>query len=84
MTDPSTGVQVTAQGAHNRNGMEDALKEINAAINSTALISDLSINNPFVLDVKPEYVGMTFEFTYTAVDYTGQIAGRKFYLTVAE
>ena len=84
MQDPSTGVQVSAQGAGNRNGMEDALKEINAAINSTKLIDDLSINNPFVIDVKSEYVGMTFEFTYTAVDYTGQIAGRKFYMTVVE
>jgi len=25
---------------------------------------------------------MTFEFAYTALDYTGQVAGRKFYLTV--
>jgi len=84
MIDPATGVQVTAQGAHDRNGMETALKEINAAINSTALSESLSIKNPFIIDVKPEYVGMTFEFTYTAIDYTGQIAGRKFYLTVVE
>ena len=28
--------------------------------------------------------GITFEIAYTAMDYEGKIAGRKFYLTVVE
>lgn len=76
----------SAQGAGDRLGMESALKAVNQALKDGGfdLFEGQSLKNAFVFDAKEDYKGMTFEFAYTAVDYSGQIAGRKFYLTVGE
>jgi len=69
-------------------GVQGALQEALTAVNGNLkkygfdLYEGQSLKNAFAFDAKAEYEGMTFEFAYTALDYTGQIAGRKFYLTV--
>ena len=63
---------------------QDALVAVNEALKDGGfdLFEGQSLKNAFIFEAKPEYAGMTFEFAYTALDYTGQVAGRKFYLTV--
>ena len=39
---------------------------------------------PIAVKADSKYAGITFEIAYTAMDYEGKIAGRKFYLTVVE
>ena len=74
----------SAQGAGDRLGMESALIAVNKALKAGGfdLYEGQSLKNAFIFDAKSEYEGMTFEFAYTALDYAGKIAGRKFYLTV--
>ena len=74
----------SAQGAGDRLGMETALKNVNGALKAGKfdLFEGQSLKNEFIFEAKSEYEGMTFEFAYTALDYAGKIAGRKFYLTV--
>ena len=76
----------SAQGAGDRLGMETALKAVNKALKDGGfdLYESQSLKDAFIFEAKEEYKGMTFEFAYTALDYTGQVAGRKFYLTVDE
>lgn len=64
--------------------METALKNVNEALKAGKfdLFEGQSLKNEFIFEAKSEYEGMTFEFAYTALDYAGKIAGRKFYLTV--
>jgi hypothetical protein len=62
--------------------VEGALTEVNEALRTFFLYEGQSLKNAFIFDAKSEYEGMTFEFAYTALDYAGKVAGRKFYLTV--
>ena len=64
--------------------METALKKVNDALKAGKfdLFEGQSLKNEFIFEAKSEYEGMTFEFAYTALDYAGKVAGRKFYLTV--
>ena len=39
---------------------------------------------PISVKADSKFAGITFEIAYTAMDYEGKIAGRKFYLTVVE
>ena len=39
---------------------------------------------PITVKADSKFAGITFEIAYTAMDYEGKIAGRKFYLTVVE
>ena len=39
---------------------------------------------PIVINADKSWAGITFEIAYTALDYEGKIAGRKFYFTVVE
>ena len=63
----------------------DAVKAVNADIKAKGfdVFSGTSLKNQYIFNSKG-YEGITFEIAYTAVDYEGKIAGRKFYLTVAE
>ena len=63
----------------------DAVKAVNADIKAKGfdVFSGTSLKNPYIFSAKG-YEGITFEIAYTAVDYEGKIAGRKFYLTVGE
>jgi hypothetical protein len=72
----------SAQGGDS--DLDAAAKAINKLLQdgNFDLYEGHSLKNAFIFDAKSEYEGMTFEFAYTAIDYTGQIAGRKFYLTV--
>ena len=80
----------SAQGAGDRLGMETALKNVNEALKAGKfdLFEGQSLKNEFIFEAKSEYVGnnagVTFEIAYTAVDYEGKVAGRKFYFTVVE
>ena len=64
--------------------LDAAAKAINAALKegNFDLYEGHSLKNAFIFNADSKYEGMTFEFAYTALDYTGQVAGRKFYLTV--
>jgi hypothetical protein len=64
--------------------LEAAVKEINQKLKDGGfdLYEGQSLKNAFLFEAKDSYKGMTFEIAYTAIDYTGQIAGRKFYITV--
>ena len=70
----------SAQGV--QGDLEAALKDLNGQLADYACFS--SYTKGAKLQVKKEYAGMTFEIAYTAVDYNGKVAGRKFYFTVAE
>ena len=63
----------------------DAVKAVNADIKAKGfdVFSGTSLKNQYIFNSNG-YEGITFEIAYTAVDYEGKIAGRKFYLTVAE
>lgn len=64
----------------------EAVKAVNADIKAKHfdVFSGTSLKNQYIFSANEAYAGMTFEIAYTAVDYEGKIAGRKFYLTVAE
>ena len=64
----------------------DAVKAVNADIKAKGfdVFSGTSLKNQYIFSANKAYAGMTFEIAYTAVDYEGKIAGRKFYLTVGE
>lgn len=64
----------------------EAVKAVNADIKAKHfdVFSGTSLKNPYIFSAKEGYKGITFEIAYTAVDYEGKIAGRKFYLTVGE
>ena len=63
----------------------DAVVALNNDINKQGfdVFSGNSLTNQYKFNAKG-YDGITFEIAYTAVDYEGKIAGRKFYLTVGE
>ena len=63
----------------------DAVVALNKDINKQGfdVFSGNSLTNQYKFNAKG-YDGITFEIAYTAVDYEGKIAGRKFYLTVGE
>ena len=63
----------------------EAVKAVNADIKAKGfdVFSGTSLKNKYIFNSKG-YEGITFEIAYTAVDYEGKIAGRKFYLTVGE
>ena len=63
----------------------DAVKALNNSIKAQGfdVFSGTSLKKPYIFSAKG-YEGITFEIAYTAVDYEGKIAGRKFYLTVGE
>ena len=48
------------------------------------LYSGTSLQKQFIFDASKYESGITFEIAYTAVDYEGQIGGRKCYITVGE
>ena len=66
-------------------GLEDAVIALNQDIKAQGfdVFSGTSLKNQYIFNAKG-YEGITFEIAYTAVDYEGKIAGRKFYLTVGE
>jgi hypothetical protein len=63
---------------------EKALKEINEQLKSTTLLTSDGGMPTLKFKAKSAYKDMVFEIAYTAVDYTGHVAGRKFYLAVVE
>jgi hypothetical protein len=88
------GVMLSAQGVNDGHILIEAVKAFNEDLkaqgqnygyeNGFALYSDTSLKKPYVFTAKPEWAGITFEVAYTAMDYEGMIAGRKFYITVAK
>jgi len=76
----------TAQGSAGKaSGLEDAVIALNNDIKAQGfdVFSGTSLKNQYIFNSEG-YEGITFEIAYTAVDYEGKIAGRKFYLTVGE
>ena len=65
--------------------LEDAVVALNKDLKAKGfdVFSDNSLKKQYIFKTKG-YEGITFEIAYTAVDYEGKIAGRKFYLTVGE
>jgi len=65
--------------------LEEAVIALNKDIKAKGfdVFSGTSLKNQYIFNAKG-YEGITFEIAYTAVDYEGKIAGRKFYLTVGE
>ena len=74
----------TAQGGDAK--LTDCVKSLNNEIKKQKfdLFTGVSLDKVFDFEAKTECAGVTFEIAYTAVDYEGKIAGRKFYVTVAE
>jgi hypothetical protein len=70
--------------AHTNNELKQAVKALNADIQAQGfdVFSGQSLKKPYIF--KSDKVGVTYEIAYTAVDYEGKIAGRKFYVTVVE
>jgi hypothetical protein len=70
--------------AHTNNELKQAVKALNADIQAQGfdVFSGQSLKNPYIFN--SDKVGVTYEIAYTAVDYEGKIAGRKFYVTVVE
>lgn len=75
--------------------LEEAVVALNKDLKAKGfdVFSGNSLKNQYIFnskDLKDEkgnkldVAGITFEIAYTAVDYEGKIAGRKFYLTVGE
>ena len=83
--DAATGVMISAQGAGDRDGLQSALVAVNNELKAQGfdIFEGQGLKKPFLFN-GAGYEGMTFEFSYTAVDYTAKVAGRKFYLTVGE
>ena len=76
----------TAQSSAGKaTGLEDAVKALNEDIKAKGfdVFSGTSLKNQYIFKAKG-YEGITFEIAYTAMDYEGKIAGRKFYITVGE
>ena len=65
--------------------LEEAVVNLNKDLKAKGfdVFSGNSLKNQYIFKAKG-YEGITFEIAYTAVDYEGKIAGRKFYLTVGE
>jgi ABC-type transporter Mla subunit MlaD len=65
--------------------LEEAVVALNKDLKAKGfdVFSSNSLKNQYIFNAKG-YEGITFEIAYTAVDYEGKIAGRKFYLTVGE
>ena len=78
------GVAMSAQGVHG--ALENAVKALNTEIKNQGfdIFSGASLSKQFLFTANPDWAGITFEIAYTAVDYEGKIAGRKFYITVGE
>ena len=78
------GVAMSAQGVHG--ALENAVKALNTEIKKQGfdIFSGASLSKQFLFTANPDWAGITFEIAYTAVDYEGKIAGRKFYITVGE
>ena len=61
----------------------NAVKTFGAQFKDYALFEGNALT-PISVKADSKYAGITFEIAYTAMDYEGKIAGRKFYLTVVE
>ena len=78
------GSSMSAQsGAGENSGLVDAVKEFGAQLKDYALFNGNAFA-PIAIKADKKFAGITFEIAYTAMDYEGKIAGRKFYLTVVE
>ena len=78
------GSSMSAQsGAGEAAGLVDAVKEFGAQFKDYALFEGNAFA-PIAVKADSKFAGITFEIAYTAMDYEGKIAGRKFYLTVVE
>ena len=60
--------------------LEAAAEAVAKQLKDYALFEGNSIK-PIIINI-PEYKGVTVEIAYTAVDYEGKVAGRKFYFTI--
>jgi hypothetical protein len=60
--------------------LEAAAEAVAKQLKDYALFEGNSIK-PIIINV-PDYKGVTIEIAYTAVDYEGKVAGRKFYFTI--
>lgn len=75
---------MTKSAQINGGDLENALKAVNGELKSNELLSADGGMPTVKFKATSAYKDMVFEIAYTAVDYTGHIAGRKFYLTVVE
>ena len=76
----------SAQGAAGEaSDLVDAAKGLAEQLKDYAVFNGNSFK-PVTIKIKDDskWKGVTFEIAYTAMDYEGKIAGRKFYLTVVE
>ena len=64
-------------------GLVDAAKGLAEQLKAYAVFNGNSFK-PVTIKADSDWKGVTFEIAYTAMDYEGKIAGRKFYLTVVE
>lgn len=64
-------------------GLVDAAKGLAEQLKDYAVFNGNSFK-PVTIKADSDWKGVTFEIAYTAMDYEGKIAGRKFYLTVVE
>ena len=78
------GSSMSAQsGAGETSGLVDAVQTFGAQLKDYALFEGNAFA-PITIKADKKWAGITFEIAYTAMDYEGKIAGRKFYLTVVE
>lgn len=74
----------SAQGAAGEaSGLVDAVKTFSEQFKDYAVFEGNAFA-PIAVKADSKFAGITFEIAYTAMDYEGKIAGRKFYLTVVE
>ena len=66
-----------------QSGLVDAAKGLAEQLKDYAVFNGNSFK-PVTIKADSDWKGVTFEIAYTAMDYEGKIAGRKFYLTVVE
>ena len=64
-------------------GLVDAVKTFSEQFQDYAVFEGNAFA-PIAVKADSKFAGITFEIAYTAMDYEGKIAGRKFYLTVVE
>ena len=64
-------------------GLVEAVKTFSEQFKDYAVF-DGNAFKPITVKADKSLKGITFEIAYTAMDYEGKIAGRKFYLTVVE
>ena len=64
-------------------GLVDAVKTFSEQFKDYAVFEGNAFA-PIAVKADSKFAGITFEIAYTAMDYEGKIAGRKFYLTVVE